>query len=91
VGEFSTDSVSVDILEVGENESVKIIRTIPIDSPKYKGHIEDISFNLIDKKHIALSLDIEMKGMYGIKMRDIFLISMNGKVEPISIASGKAF
>jgi hypothetical protein len=89
VGEHGADDVIVDILKVEQNGVLKIIRTIPLNTPNYKGYVTDISFNMIDKKRIAISLDIEMKGMYGIKMRDIFLVSIDGTVQQVATASFK--
>ena len=81
--EHSQDDVYVQIVKRGENTN-KVERTIKLDSPGYKGHVKDIELINIDELNMmAVHLDIEMKSMNGITMREIYLISPSGKVKPL--------
>lgn len=76
------DSVFVDILEHQESKerdhTKKLKKSIELDVPGYKGYIRDVSFHQINSVTMAILFDIEMKGMEGLVLREIFLISPSG-------------
>lgn len=81
--EHSQDDVYVQVVKRGENVN-KIERTIKLDSPGYKGYVKDIELvNIEDINMVAVHMDIEMKAMNGIIMREIYLVSPSGKVKPL--------
>ena len=73
----SADSVVVDILEQSGTESKKV-RSIKLDLLEYKGYVVDISLKQVNDTTMAVLLDIEMKAMYGLVLREIFLVSPDG-------------
>ena len=78
IGESSHgfDSVFVDILERGETRGIK--NSVELDTPGYKGYVRDVSFKKINATTMAVLLDIEMKAMDGLVLREVFLVSPDG-------------
>ena len=74
----SSDSVVVDILEQSEAGKRTVRDSIELDVPSYRGYIQDISFKKINATTMAILLDIEMNGMDGLVLREVFLISPDG-------------
>ena len=74
----SSDSVVVEILEQSEAGKQTVANRIELDVPSYRGYVQDISFKKIDATTMAILLDIEMNGMDGLVLREIFLTSPDG-------------
>jgi hypothetical protein len=65
-------------------DSNKIERTIKLDTPGYKGYVRDIELvNISGANSVAVHIDIEMKAMDGIVLRDVYLVSPDGKVKTV--------
>ncbi len=74
----SSDRVVVDILEKNETNQRTIKNSIELDVPSYRGYVQNISFKKINGTRMAILLDVEMNGMDGLVLREIFLISPDG-------------
>ena len=74
----SSDSVVVNILEQSEAGKRTVKNSIKLDVPSYRGHVQGLSFKKINVTTMAILLDIEMNGMDGLVLREIFLISPDG-------------
>ena len=71
------------LLSVAEGSN-KIGRTIKLDSPGYKGHVKNVSLIDINELNgLPFTIDIEMKAMEGIVLRDVYLVSPDGKVNAL--------
>lgn len=81
------DSVFVDILEhrdsAGRGHVEKVRNSIELDVPGYRGYVRDVSFHRINAVTMAILFDIEMKGMEGLVLREIFLISPSGSTRKL--------
>jgi len=75
----SSDSVVIDVLEQSEAGKRIVRNRVELDVPSYRGYVQDISFKKINATIMAILLDIEMNGMEGVVLREVFLISPNGK------------
>ena len=81
--EHSQDEVYIQIIRKSETGNI-VVRTVKLNSPGYKGFVKNIELINIDEINmLALHLDIEMKAMNGITMREIYLISPDGKVKSL--------
>ena len=78
-GEHSRDQAYVQIL----NNKLEILKTVKLDTPGYKGYVKNVSFNNIGNVKIAISFEIEMKGMYGTTQMEIFVLNSEGVVETV--------
>ncbi|MDT8375873.1 MAG: hypothetical protein RQ867_03930 [Mariprofundaceae bacterium] len=77
--EHARDEVYIQIL----NNSFEHKRTIKLETPGYQGYIKNVSFNNISDNKMAISFEIEMKGMYEITQKEVFIITPKGKVEKV--------
>ena len=73
--EHATDWVQVQILEVDDKANLTRSRAcVDLEAPGLKGYVKDVSFTKIDDTHVAVGLDVEMKAMNGVVLRDVFVI-----------------
>lgn len=80
-GEHASDTVEIQIIKAGSDGSAKeVIKTVPLESPGYQGYVQEISFTKINDQLMSISLDIEMKAMEGIILREIYLVTPDRKV-----------
>jgi len=89
VGEHSTDTVKVQIIEAEEGQPLETLRSILLASPGYQGYVEDVAITQIGDKSAAISLDIEMKAMSGIVLRDVYVVGIDGSVRQIAEAKAR--
>lgn len=89
------DSVFVDILEQQQGKTRaparEVRKRIELDVPGYKGYVRDVSFKKINATTMAVLFDLEMKGMEGLVLREIFLVSPNGDARKLVEAKWRDF
>ena len=83
--EHSIDRVQLEILRV-KDETRTIVHCIALPSPGLKGHVIDLRIHSISESAAVVTLDIEMKAMEGIVLRDAFIVAPTGQVLEVSIA-----
>jgi len=83
IGEHGADKVLFQMLKVKENSTLEVVKIIEIPSPGYKGYVKDVSFVSIHNGKYLIALDIEMKAMNGIVLRDVFQIFSDGTFKKI--------
>lgn len=80
-GEHASDTVEIQIVKAGSDGSAKeVIKTVTLESPGYQGYVQGISFTKINDQLMSISLDIEMKAMDGIVLREVYLVNPDGNV-----------
>lgn len=80
-GEHASDTVEIQIIKAGSDGSAKeVVKTVPLESPGYQGYVQEILFTKINDQLMSISLDIEMKGMEGIVLREVYLVNPDGNV-----------
>ncbi len=81
--EHAKDVIRVLITKVDtKNNNQNIIKDIKIDSPGIKGYVQDLSLAIVNNK-LSLGVDIEMKAMENIILKESLLINLDGKVKVI--------
>ena len=81
--EHSIDKVKVLITRVNAKlNSQTIIKEIELESPGIKGYVKNLSLAIVNNQ-LSLGMDIEMKAMDNIVLRESFLIKKNGSVKVI--------
>ncbi|HHI92498.1 MAG TPA: hypothetical protein ENK04_03135 [Gammaproteobacteria bacterium] len=82
--EHPADKVRVLITRANaESNNQTIIKDIQIKSPGIKGYVQDLSLAVVNNQ-LSLGVDIEMKAMDGIVLRESFLISVDGEVKVVA-------
>ncbi len=82
--EHPADKVRVLITRAnGESNNQAIRKDIQIKSPGIKGYVQDLSLAVVNNQ-LSLGVDIEMKAMDGIVLRESFLISVDGEVKVVA-------
>ena len=90
VGEaHNFDEVVVQLLELEPNGHRKLIKSIPIPSPGYRGYVVDVSFVRLDDARTAVAIDIEMSAMGEIVLRDVYIVSPKGRLKQVVVAGYK--
>lgn len=85
--EHSQDKVRVLITKAQPNSNnQEIINDFVLNSPGVKGHINHIALEIVNNQ-LVLGLDISMKAMDGITLREVMLIKANGTVTELSTAN----
>lgn len=80
LGEHAHDRVQIQITRVDpEKYTEKVVNSYWLESPGVKGNVADLHFRKIDDHRMALMMDIYMKGMEGIVLREAFLLLPDGK------------
>ena len=86
-GDHASDTVEVHIIKSGpDGDAKEVVKTVPLEVPGYQGYVKDITFTKINERMMAVSLDIEMKAMEGIVLREVYLVTPDGKVRNLVIA-----
>ena len=81
--EHARDKVRVLITKVNTKLNKQIIiKDIQLKSPSIKGYIHDLSLMVVNNQ-LSLGIDIEMKGMENIILRESYLINKDGVVKVI--------
>lgn len=79
-GDHASDTVEVHIIKSGpDGDAKEVVKTVPLEVPGYQGYVKDITFTKINERMMAVSLDIEMKAMEGIVLREVYLVTPDGK------------
>jgi len=82
--EHPADKVRVLIIRVNaESNNQIIVKDIQIKSPGIKGYVQNLSLIIVNNQ-LSLGIDIEMKAMDGIVLRESFLISVDGEVKVVA-------
>lgn len=72
--EHAQDKVRVITTKAGAENQQMVVNDIWLDAPGIKGYVNDISLKMINSSRLALALDIEMKAMEGVILREVYLI-----------------
>lgn len=82
--EHARDKVKVLITQADtKNNRQKIKHEQWLDSPGYKGYVEGVSLKILNPDKLILGIDIEMKGMDGVVMKEVYIIDSKGKVKQV--------
>lgn len=85
--EAAKDKLLIVITQVDpKNNTQEIIKKYWLNTPGIKGFVTGLAFNMITEDRMALSVDIEMKAMEGIVLREIFLLGPDGSFKRITNA-----
>lgn len=77
--EPAQDRVLIHVTQVqSPAQNQQVIRSVWLDTPGVKGYIADIGFKVIDGTRMALTLDISMKGMDGLTLREVYVLHPDG-------------
>ena len=68
-------------------QTVKLTKWL--DTPGYKGYVNDIDLKILKPDKLILGLDIEMKGMDGVVLKEVYIVEMNGVVKKVTDAEYK--
>lgn len=86
--EPAQDRVLVNVTQVqSPAQNQQVIRSVWLDTPGIKGYIADIGFKMIDNTRMALTLDIAMKGMDGLTLREVYVVRADGTYRQIQAAN----
>jgi hypothetical protein len=73
--EHAIDWVQVQILESDDKAGEQRTRAcLDLETPGLKGYVNDVTFTKIDDTHVAVGLDLEMKAMNGLALREIYVV-----------------
>ncbi|MGH7926440.1 MAG: hypothetical protein ACREQV_01415 [Candidatus Binatia bacterium] len=87
IGDAAMDTVCVETLSVDESsQNLTVLRTDRLESPGYAGNVSDIHFFGSVKGGMAVGLDIQMRGMNNIVLRDVFVVYSNASPRRIVAA-----
>ena len=75
----SGDYVQVDIYDVSDDGHRKLIKTVDLPTPGYKGYVKDIKFYSVENDRVAILFEIDMKGMEGVVLNDLFIMEASGQ------------
>lgn len=84
--EHSRDDIVMLITEADtKNNKQKIIKKVYIQPSLIKGYVNDISLAVVNNG-LLIGLDIEIKAMDGIILREVLLVSLDGNIKVIAAA-----
>lgn len=84
--EHSSDKVRVLVTKANPDLNTQtIVNDFEIKSPGTKGYVNDLALKVVNNR-LAVGLDIEMKAMDGIILRESFLVDTKGHVKLLSPA-----
>lgn len=82
--EHPIDRAELQILVTNDKAAKREIATCTdLKTPGLKGYVEDITFKKVDDKVTAITLDISMKAMNDVVLREMILASYRGKVQHV--------
>jgi len=82
--EHANERVQVQFLEADDKANLRRLRgCVNLDSPGLKGYVSDLGFKKLDDTRIMLSIDIDMKAMNDVTLRELFLIDVKGEARRI--------
>lgn len=85
--EHSKDRVEVWQTQILNDTGVaKIKNKIALPGPGIKGYVKDIEFSKIDEQHMLVILNIEMKAMNEITLKEVYRVYADGKVKLLKSA-----
>ena len=88
--EHASDKVKVIITQADTKKNKqKIIHEKWLDSPGYKGFVDDIDLKMLKTDKLILGIDVDMKGMDGVVMKEVYIIDSSGKVNQVADAKYK--
>jgi len=83
--EHAIDHVEVQVTTA--KDSARAIRScVVVHSPGLKGYVTDIRIHSVDTKSAAIELDVEMKAMNGVILKEVFVAFADGRVTLVSEA-----
>lgn len=95
IAEHSRDYVLVQITRIvatkKENDNStqqEVIRSFWLETPSIKGYIDDVHLKKIDEQRMALMLDINMNGMDGVVLRELYVLHPDGTFKLLQPANG---
>jgi hypothetical protein len=85
--EHASDWVQVQFLEADDKTNTRRVRgCVNLDSPGLKGYVSDLTFKKLDDTRTTLGIDIEMKAMNDVVLRDLFVIDAKGEARRVTEA-----
>ncbi|MDH5727627.1 MAG: hypothetical protein OEZ58_01370 [Gammaproteobacteria bacterium] len=85
--EHAHDRVVIVVTQVvGKEGEEKMIHQFELPTPGIKAYVQDLKLKALDDKRMALFLDLEMKAMDGVVLREVYLLNRLGKYKRISEA-----
>jgi len=86
--EHARDRVELQVLVTDAKKGRRAVaKCTELESPGLKGHVEDVRVQEIDDKVSAVYLDISMKAMSDVVLREVFLASYRGNTDRIQEAT----
>jgi hypothetical protein len=82
--EHAIDRAELQILETNDKTGKREVATCTdLKTPGLKGYVEDIVFRKVSDAVTAISLDISMKAMDEVVLREVILASRLGKIQRV--------
>lgn len=82
--EHAIDSVRVQVTRtIDAKNKREIVRCVDLGTPELKGYVEDVGIVEHGEKRAAIYVDISMKAMEDLVLREVFIVSSNGKVKKV--------
>jgi hypothetical protein len=82
--EHAIDRAELQILETNDKTAKREVAICTdLKTPGLKGYVEDITFRKVNDAVTAISLDISMKDMDEVVLREVILASRSGKVQRV--------
>jgi hypothetical protein len=85
-GEPAEDSLCVQIIESRSNGEMLLKRSIGIGAIGYRGAVSRLNIASIPGNRAVVSIDIEMRGMEGIELREVYVVGLDGSVIKVAEA-----
>jgi hypothetical protein len=75
--EHAMDAVQVQILEADDKANEQRLRAcVDLEGPGLKAYVTDVTFTKVDDTHVAVGLDLEMKAMNWVVLREIYIVDV---------------
>ena len=82
--EHAIDRAELQILETNDKTGKREVATCTdLKTPGLKGYVQDVNFRKVNDAVTAISLDISMKDMDEVVLREVILASRSGKVQRV--------
>lgn len=79
--EHAMDHIEVQVTTVNHKRGIRHCSVV--ESPGLKGYVTDIRIHPIGTTRAAIEVDVDMKAMDGVILKEVFLASADGQVTPL--------
>ena len=88
--EHAGDKIRIIITQADTKNNHQIVKYEKwLESPGYKGFVDDISLKMLKSDKLILGVDVEMKEMDGVILKEVYIVDLKGKVKKLVDAKYK--